>query len=48
MAHKETLKNLQKALSIELSAAHQYQLLTHALDDWGIDHASAQQMEDRA
>jgi bacterioferritin len=46
MAHKETLKNLQKALSMELSAAHQYQLHAHVLDDWGIDRLAGKMREE--
>ncbi len=34
---KETIANLQKALAMELTAAHQYQLHSHVLDDWGLD-----------
>ena len=46
MAHEETLKNLQKALSMELSAAHQYQLHAHVLDDWGIDRLASKMREE--
>jgi len=46
MAHEKTLKNLQKALSMELSAAHQYQLHAHVLDDWGIDRLAAKMREE--
>jgi bacterioferritin len=46
MAHKETLKNLQKALSMEISAAHQYQLHAHVLDDWGIDRLAGKMREE--
>lgn len=46
MAHEKTLKNLQKALSMELSAAHQYQLHAHVLEDWGIDRLAAQMREE--
>jgi len=48
MAHKETLKNLQIALGMELSAAHQYQLHAHVLDDWGIDRLADKMREEMA
>ncbi|ADZ69668.1 hypothetical protein [Polymorphum gilvum] len=34
---KASLDTLQKAVAMELSAAHQYQLHAHVLKDWGID-----------
>ena len=46
MAREKTLKNLQKALGMELSAAHQYQLHAHVLDDWGIDRLAAKMREE--
>lgn len=46
MAREQTLKNLQKALAMELSAAHQYQLHAHVLDDWGIDRLAAKMREE--
>ena len=42
MSNETTLKNLQKALHMELTAAHQYQLHAHVLDDWGLDKLAAQ------
>lgn len=42
MADNETMKHLQKALHMELTAAHQYQLHAHVLDDWGLDKLAAQ------
>jgi len=36
MSKKETKKNLQRALSMELTAIHQYQLHACVLDDWGL------------
>lgn len=42
MSNETTLKNLQKALQMELTAAHQYQLHAHVLDDWGLDKLAAQ------
>lgn len=40
-----SIDSLQKALSMELTAAHQYQLHAHVLDDWGLDRL-AQRMRD--
>ncbi|KPP85118.1 MAG: bacterioferritin [Rhodobacteraceae bacterium HLUCCO07] len=37
MSNATTLKNLNTALQMELTAAHQYQLHAHLLDDWGLD-----------
>lgn len=37
MTRDESLQNLQKALAMELTAAHQYQLHASVLDDWGMD-----------
>lgn len=34
------LKNLQQALSMELTATHQYLLHAHVLEDWGLDRLS--------
>ncbi len=36
----KTLKNLQQALSMELTATHQYLLHAHVLEDWGLDRLS--------
>ncbi|WP_346909330.1 bacterioferritin [uncultured Roseibium sp.] len=43
---KKTLANLQTAVSMELSAAHQYQLHAHVLEDWGMDKLAAQMREE--
>ena len=37
MSRDKTLANLQKALSMELTAMHQYQLHANVLADWGLD-----------
>ena len=42
MADDTTMKNLQKALHMELTATHQYQLHAHVLDDWGLDKLATQ------
>lgn len=40
------LENLQTALSMELSAATQYLLHAHVLDDWGLDKLAAKMREE--
>ncbi len=42
MSDNDLMKNLQQALHMELTAAHQYQLHAHVLDDWGLDKLAAQ------
>lgn len=42
MSNDTTLKNLNTALQMELTAAHQYQLHAHLLDDWGLDKLARQ------
>ena len=42
MPDNETMKFLQKAVHMELTAAHQYQLHAHVLDDWGLDKLASQ------
>ena len=46
MNRDTTLKNLQTALAMELTAAHQYQLHASVLSDWGIDRLAAQMREE--
>jgi bacterioferritin len=41
-----SLKNLQKALSMELTAVHQYLLHSHVLDDWGLDKLAGKMREE--
>ena len=41
-----TLENLQKALSMETTAIHQYLLHTHVLADWGLDLLSARMRQE--
>ena len=45
MTNDRTIANLNKALQMEMSAAHQYQLHAHVLDDWGLG-VLANQMRD--
>ncbi|MCC5969519.1 MAG: bacterioferritin [Pararhodobacter sp.] len=42
MSTDVTLKNLNLALQMELSAAHQYQLHAHVLQDWGLEKLAEQ------
>lgn len=44
--NSESLKNLQTALAMELTAAHQYLLHAHTLEDWGLNRLSAQMREE--
>ncbi|MEO9824175.1 MAG: bacterioferritin [Paracoccaceae bacterium] len=37
MSNNTTINNLNKALQMEMTAAHQYQLHAHVLDDWGLN-----------
>lgn len=41
-----SLENLQKALSMELTAVHQYMLHAHVLDDWGLDKLASKMREE--
>mgnify|MGYP001826693451 FL=1 len=43
MSNEQTIENLNNALQMEMSAAHQYQLHAHVLEDWGLT-TLAQQM----
>lgn len=46
MNKETTLRNLQTALAMELTAAHQYQLHASVLSDWGIDRLATQMREE--
>ncbi len=46
MDHTATLKNLQKSLAMELTAAHQYQLHACVLADWGMDRLAGKMREE--
>ena len=41
MTAARSIENLQKALAMELTATHQYQLHAAVLDDWGLDLLAA-------
>jgi bacterioferritin len=43
---QSSLENLQTALSMELTAATQYLLHAHVLDDWGLDLLAAKMREE--
>lgn len=46
MTKANSIKNLQQALSMELTACHQYQLHAAVLDDWGLDLLAAKMREE--
>lgn len=41
-----SIENLQKALSMEMTAVHQYLLHAHLLEDWGLDVLAARMREE--
>lgn len=46
MSDTRILDNLQKAMQMEMTAAHQYQLHAHVLDDWGLDRLADKMREE--
>ena len=48
MSNNKTVENLNKALQMEISASHQYQLHAHVLDDWGLDRLAVKMREEQA
>lgn len=46
-SNNQTVANLNKALQMEMSAAHQYQLHAHVLDDWGLDKLAMKMREEQ-
>lgn len=46
MSNAKMIEHLQQALEMEMTAAHQYQLHAHTLDDWGLDKLAAQMREE--
>nr|WP_321458381.1 bacterioferritin [uncultured Cohaesibacter sp.] len=46
MSNSETIENLNTALQMEMSAAHQYQLNAQRLDDWGLGKLANQMREE--
>lgn len=43
---EDTLRHLQTALAMELTAAHQYQLHASVLDSWGMDRLAAKMRQE--
>lgn len=43
---KRSLENLQTALSMEMTAIHQYLLHAHVIDDWGLDVLATKMREE--
>lgn len=48
MPNSKTISNLNKALQMEMTAAHQYQLHAHVLDDWGLNKLADKMREELA
>ena len=46
MSNSKIIEFLQRAVKMELTAAHQYQLHAHTLDDWGLTKLAAQMREE--
>ena len=46
MPNHKTIDNLNTALQMEMSAAHQYQLHAHVLEDWGLNKLAAKMREE--
>ncbi|MBJ3775887.1 bacterioferritin [Acuticoccus mangrovi] len=42
MSNENIIEDLQTAVKMEMSAAHQYQLHAHVLDDWGLGRLAKQ------
>ena len=42
MSNERTIEHLQQALKMEITAAHQYQMHAHLLEDWGLDILAGQ------
>lgn len=46
MSNQKTVEYLQRALKMELTAAHQYQLHAHTAEDWGLGRLAAKMREE--
>ncbi len=44
--NRTSIDNLQQALGMELTAAHQYLLHAHVLDDWGLDKLASRMRDE--
>lgn len=48
MSNAKTIENLNKAVMMELSATHQYQMHAHVLNDWGLVGLADKMREEQA
>jgi bacterioferritin len=48
MPDKKTIEYLQRAVKMEFTAAHQYQLHAHTLEDWGLGKLAVQMRAEMA
>ncbi|WP_108483507.1 bacterioferritin [Oceaniglobus ichthyenteri] len=48
MSNEKIIEYLQRAVKMEMTAAHQYQLHAHTLDDWGLTRLADQMREEMA
>lgn len=48
MTRNTTIDNLNTALQMEMTAAHQYQLHAHVLDDWGLNILADKMRQEQA
>ena len=48
MSNAKIIEYLQRAVRMEMTAAHQYQLHAHTLDDWGLTKLADQMREEMA
>ncbi|UYV35649.1 bacterioferritin [Rhodobacteraceae bacterium D3-12] len=46
MSNEKIIEYLQRAVKMEMTAAHQYQLHAHTLDDWGLTKLADQMREE--
>lgn len=46
MSNEKIIEYLQRAVKMEMTAAHQYQLHAHTLDDWGLTRLAALMREE--
>ena len=46
MANDKIIEFLQRAVQMEMTAAHQYQLHAHTLEDWGLTKLAVQMREE--
>ncbi|WP_424927312.1 bacterioferritin [Amaricoccus tamworthensis] len=46
MSNEKIIEYLQRAVNMEMTAAHQYQLHAHTLDDWGLTKLATKMREE--